>query len=126
MYGNPYATVNPELLERAARYGTAVHNELEVLMAYREEWGAAPTPEMMHFQEVRNYFAYIEPIYKIAPQLVERVVVLYNADHRPVSAGRFDMLCTVNDELCLADFKTTSTIHRPQVTAQLNLYRRAA
>ena len=46
--------------------------------------------------------------------------------HFEVAAGRFDLLCEVDGVLTLADFKTTSTIHRQLVTAQLNLYAIAA
>ena len=53
------------------------------------------------------------------------MVVLYD-NGKPVAAGRFDLLCNVNGKLTLADFKTTSTIHKQLVTAQLNLYLKAA
>lgn len=68
----------------------------------------------------------VEPIYKIEPILTEKVVVFSAPDNRVVAAGRFDLLCTVDGVLTLADFKTTSVVHRELVTAQLNLYLHAA
>lgn len=124
VYGNPYANVNPEVLKRAADYGTAVHNELQELIEMRKE--SPDIPLSFSYQETSNYFTFVEEIYKIKPILTEKVIVLYDDNHIPVSAGRFDLLCTVNNELTLADFKTTSTIHRQLVTAQLNLYARGA
>ena len=124
VYGNPYANVNPDMLKRAADYGTAVHNELQELIEMRKE--SPDIPLAYSYQETENYFKFVEEIYKIKPILTEQVIVLYNDNNIPVSAGRFDLLCTVNDELTLADFKTTSTIHRQMVTAQLNLYARGA
>lgn len=124
VYGSPYTNVNPEILKRASEYGTAVHNELQELIEMRKE--SPDIPLFCTYQETQNYFTFVEDIYKIKPILTEKVIILYDKENNPVSAGRFDLLCTVNGELTLADFKTTSTIHRQLVTAQLNLYAKGA
>ena len=124
VYGDIYGAVNPELLKRAADYGTAVHDELQRWIELRKI--DADIPIITTYQEVNNYFSLVEDIYRIKPIMTEQVVVLYDDSGLPASAGRFDLLCTVNGDLTLADFKTTSVIHRKQVTAQLNLYLRAA
>ena len=124
VYGNSYANVNPELLKRSADYGTKVHEELQNLIELRKEDDGAPL--YSEYQEVENYFKFVEPIYKIQPIMTEKVVVLYDDNNKPYAAGRFDLLCNVDGHLTLADFKTTSTIHRQLVTAQLNLYLKAA
>lgn len=123
-YGNQYAGVNPEILQRAADHGTAVHKELQEWIETRKRF---PEAEIISaFSEVQNYFTYVEPVYHIIPKDTERVVVLYDSAGVPCAAGRFDLLCTVAGAPTLADFKTTSSIHRTAVTAQLNLYARAA
>ena len=43
-----------------------------------------------------------------------------------MSCGRFDLFCKVSGQETLVDFKTTSSVHRQLVTAQLNLYLKAA
>lgn len=123
-YGNAYANVRPEILQKAAEYGTKVHKDLQDLIELREMDDSIPL--VSEYQEVQNYFNLVEPIYKIKPTLTEKVVLLHDADGKPVAAGRFDLLCEVDGVLTLADFKTTSTIHRQLVTAQLNLYAIAA
>lgn len=123
VYGNAYSGVNPELLKRSAEYGTAVHDELQQLIEIRKQNPDVPL-DYAH-QETRNYFTFVESIYKVEPLLTEQMVVLYNED-KPAAAGRFDLLCNVKGKLTLADFKTTSTIHKQLVTAQLNLYLKAA
>lgn len=123
VYGNAYAGVNPEILKRAAEYGTAVHDELQQLIEIRKQNPEVPL-DYAH-QETRNYFTFVESIYKVEPLLTEQMVVLYD-DGKPVAAGRFDLLCNVKGKLTLADFKTTTTIHKQLVTAQLNLYLKAA
>lgn len=124
VYGDTYAAVNPEVLQRAAEYGTAVHTELQQMIEMRQKNPGIPL--FSSYQEVTNYFTFVEPIYHIEPIMTEKVVVLYDQDGQPCAAGRFDLLCNVNGEKTLADFKTTSTIHRQLVTAQLNLYLIAA
>ncbi len=124
-YGNKYSAVRPEILEAAAKYGTRVHSELDHFITLRQQ--DEKTPIVSDLVEVRNYFDFVEPIYDIKPVMTERVVVLYDRlGGNIVAAGRFDLLCLVKGILTLADFKTTSTILKQSVSAQLNLYRIAA
>ena len=120
VYGDTYSAVKPELLKAASEYGTAVHNELQMVIE-----GFTSLDETQ-YPETKNFFSYIMPRYNIKPVMTEKVVVLYDPSGKPVAAGRFDLLCEVNGKLTLADFKTTSAIHRQLVTAQLNLYLIAA
>lgn len=124
VYGDSYSAVNPEILKRAAEYGTAVHEEIQQLIEMRKENSGIPISPK--YQETNNYFTFVEDIYKIVPLMTEKVVVLYNENGEPCAAGRFDLLCTASGKKTLADFKTTSTIHKQLVTAQLNLYLKAA
>ena len=125
VYGDTYSKVNPAILKAAAEYGTAVHAELQESIDKQIE-NPEYLPSSLLYPESQHYFNLVAPIWKITPCLTEKIVVLYGPNNRPVAAGRFDLLCKVNGKLVLADFKTTSTIHRQLVTAQLNLYRKAA
>lgn len=123
-YGDTYENVNPEILKRAAEYGTSVHSDLDRLINLRF---ADPKATLAStYQEVQNYFNFVEPIYKIDPIATEKVVVLYDDKNEPIAAGRFDLICTVKGKKALADFKTTTTLHKDLVTGQLNLYLKAA
>ena len=119
-YGSSYGMVHPDILAAAARRGTNVHCELEHFIELRKK--DPQTKIESEYDEVKNYFEFVEPIYKIASIMNEKVVVLYGADGKVAAAGRFDMFCTVNGKKTLVDFKTTSTIKRQLVSAQLNLY----
>ncbi len=123
-YGDIYGSVRPDLLKRSAEYGTEVHKDLQTLIEIRQEDDSIPL--VSDYQEVQNYFNFIEPIYGIKPISTEKVVVLHDKTGKPVAAGRFDLLCTVKGELTLADFKTTTAVHKQLVTAQLNIYVMAA
>lgn len=121
VYGNHYNGANPEVVERAAKYGTAVHNELKNLIELRKL--NEDIPLVSDYQEVQNYFTYVEPIYNIQPIFNEKVVALYDDNNNIVACGRIDMYCLQDNKETLIDFKTTSTIIKQYVTAQLNLYR---
>ena len=119
-YGNKYAFVRPEILKASADYGTKVHAEIEEYINARKK---DPNAELVTIHdEVKNYFKFVEPIYDIKPIMTEKVVVLYAPDGTVAAAGRFDMLGTVKGKTTLIDFKTTSSINKQSVTAQLNLY----
>ena len=124
-YGDIYSHVNKDVLAKAAERGTQIHQELQVHIDARIE-DRSHVVSGLCFKETENYFNIIEPIWKISPIMTERVVVLYSPDGVPKAAGRFDMLCNVNGIQTLVDFKTTSVLHRREVTAQLNLYLMAA
>ena len=126
VYGDSYAQVSPDILKKAAEYGTTVHNELQEWIEKRFADSSIQIPLDQIHPETRNYFCLIEPLFKVEPVMTEKVVVLYAPNGRPVAAGRFDLLCRRGGQLTLADFKTTSTLHRKLVTAQLNLYKKAA
>ncbi len=128
VYGDTYASVNPEMLQRSATYGTQVHEELSSLIEMRKKGAdikGIVDSGVLH-QEAQNYFNFVEPIYKVEPLMTEKIVVLRNKEGKPVAAGRFDLLAKINGKTGICDFKTTSSIHRQLVTAQLNLYLRAA
>lgn len=119
-YGNSYAMVRPEILKASADYGTNVHSQIEHFIELRKK---DPKVEIVsEYDEVKNYFNFVEPIFKISPIMTEKVVVLFGPDGKVAAAGRFDMLCTVDGKTTLVDFKTTSTIKKQLVSAQLNLY----
>lgn len=128
IYGDSYSMVNPNLLQRSADYGTKVHKEIQGLIELRDCGWDISDRISEKTQETRNYFNQIEPLYKIFPLFTEKVVVLYNDEGKPVAAGRFDLACRIGDDkqLAICDFKTTSTIHTKNVSAQLNLYKKAA
>lgn len=127
VHGNKYINVDPELLERSANYGTKVHKEIQDYIEIRKTGIDIESFIKESTQETRNYFNIIEPVYKIEPLLTEIVVVLYDNDE-PIAAGRFDLAAhhPSDDNIMLCDFKTTSSLNIKDVSAQLNLYKKAA
>ena len=123
-YGSSYEFVDPDLLKQASEYGTAVHNELSNFIDGRMKDPKFPCETT--YPEVYEYFDFVEPIYGVEPVMTEQIVILYDEDGTPAACGRFDLLCKVQGELTLADFKTTTSLNKQHIIGQLNLYLIAA
>ena len=123
-YGDKYEGVDPEVLKKASEYGTKVHAELQQAIDLRNEDPVAPF--FCETPEANNYFNQVEKIYKINPKFTEKVVALYDPNNNIVACGRLDLICDVAGDLTIADFKTTYSVNRQYVSAQLNLYATAA
>jgi len=123
-FGNSYDAVNPEILKSASEYGSIIHDQLSTIID--KKLAGIKEDIQTDYDEVYNYFCYVEPFYGIRPTMTEKVVLLYGADGTPAACGRFDLLAKLNGENALLDFKTTTNMHILSVTNQLNLYLIAA
>lgn len=123
-YGDSYSSVNPLVLKKASEYGKKVHEELQEWTEIRKNCPEAQV--ISSYPEVIDYFSFVEKLFCIEPLLEEKIVLLYGKDDVPVAAGEFDLLCKKNGKLTLIDFKTTSSLNRKSVIAQLNLYLKGA
>lgn len=111
-FGNKYDHVDRATLERASGAGTQVHEAIEAWCRDGEE---------SDLKELRN-FKVLQRLYKFQVLENEIPVILF-MDNEPVSAGRLDMVITLNGEMGLADIKRTSALDKEYLFYQLNLYR---
>lgn len=112
-FGNKYASVDHETLQRASERGTEVHEAIERYCTRGDE---------SELPEVRN-FKFLQKKYGFVVTCNERPVILFD-DDEPILAGRYDMLLSLDDErYALADIKTTSTLDKEYLALQLNIYR---
>ena len=119
-FGNIYGDIPEDVLQRAAEYGTAVHQEIQANLE-------GNTIEV-NYVETDNFLNVIAPRLYLEPIQCEQIVVIYDKRGAPIAAGRYDLLAYTTEQKIktLIDFKTTSTLHRQQVIFQLNLYKRGA
>lgn len=111
-FSNKYDHVDKATLERASEAGTKVHEVIEAWCRNGED---------SDLKELRN-FKVLQRLYKFQVLENEIPVILF-MDNEPVSAGRLDMLITLNGEIGLADIKRTSALDKEYLFYQLNLYR---
>lgn len=111
--GNEYTNVSKEILDRAAKHGTMIHEAIERYETSHnydiEGYNEDETKALEFFREIKEK----ENIY-IAD--MERIV--YTKDY----AGRFDIFGQVNKQQAFIDIKTNSNYPKEHLELQLGLY----
>ena len=111
-FGNKYAGISKETLNRAAERGTAVHEAIELMV---KDGIDSDLPEVRNFRFLQRQYGF-----EVAGS--EMPVILFK-DDEPIAAGRFDLMLIMNGVVGGADIKRTSTLDKEYVACQLNLYR---
>lgn len=111
-FGNKYAGIDKDVLQRAADKGTEVHEAIEKL---------CKTGEVEELKEVKN-FIFLQKQYKFEVLDNEVPIILFRNDE-PVAAGRLDLVLKIDDKVGGGDIKRTSTLDKEYLAYQLNLYR---
>lgn len=104
-----YSTVDIDILKRSADYGTIVHKELENFIK----------KDIVSFtQEVEHFEMWIKEN-QLEDSMLESELMVNN----DIVAGTIDFIYEIDGELVIADFKTTSQVHKEAVSWQLSIYR---
>lgn len=102
-----YESVDEEKLKKCAEYGKTVHKELE---SFIKDDMPSFSSEVMNFEiwSKQNHIEYLESELKVNNDLV---------------GGSIDFIYEKDNEIVIADFKTTASIHKEAVSWQLSIYR---
>lgn len=111
-FGNKYASIDKEVLQRAADAGTAMHTAIE---EYCQHGTESDLPELQNFKFLRKKYKF--------DVLENEVPVILFFDDTPVAAGRLDLVLKMNGQIGGADIKRTSVLDKEYLAYQLNLYR---
>ena len=110
-----YDGISRKTLDRAAEKGTAVHNSIENYLKF----GFVDIPPE-HRGYLDGFLAWFE---KMNPEVVGSEVKLY---HKMMQyAGTIDLLCYIDGDLCLYDFKSTYSVSEMTCGVQLEAYAQA-
>lgn len=109
-FGHKYDRVNSEVLKAAAERGTAIHKAIE------DYCHGIPS----ELPEVRD-FAFLQSKYKFET-IKNEVPIILDFDGETF-AGRLDLILIIDDEMAVADIKTTAALDKEYLGYQLNLYR---
>lgn len=112
-FGNKYAGISAETLQKAAEKGTKVHEAIENF----EKWKI----EDIGCQELKDY-KFLKRQYKFECRDNEVPIILFK-DGKPIAAGRLDLVLEMKLDLGLGDIKRTATLDKEYLAYQLNLYR---
>lgn len=108
IFADKYKDVPDFVLQRAAEFGTAIHNAIE------HESDDDLTDEQ---QVVYNRWLKLKTKHNIKAVEQEQIIHL---GHQ--YAGTFDMMAEIDGELCLVDIKTTYNLDKEYLSWQLSLY----
>ena len=112
LFKGKYDSVPPFVLQRAAQFGTGVHEAIE-----NGEWLGL---DDVQYKVYQNYLKLLKTE-DITPTAHERIVN-YGYDY----AGTYDMDCMIKGADCLADVKTTYALDIEYLSWQLSMYELAS
>ena len=99
------------IMKRAGKEGTQVHEAIETLLAgeeldWMDDYGNAKYNETVW--EMINKFVDFWKTYK--PELISTEEFVYSDEHK--YAGTADLVCKLDGEVWLIDFKTSNSLHK--------------
>lgn len=112
IFPNKYSKVPKSILDRKAKYGSKVHEAIEVF----EKTGEVIELNIYQDLSLKQYFKLKEK-HKIEV-LEQEQIISYNYDY----CGRFDMIARIGEDLCLCDIKTTAELDLEYLSWQLSFY----
>lgn len=119
VFSRKYAGISEEVLNEAARKGTAVHDAIEKWCKTEDEDVKKSLEE--EFQEVRG-FKTLKKLYDFEVVSNEIPIILEDSKGNPIAAGRLDLVITKDGKIGGADIKRTAVLDKMYLTYQLNLY----
>lgn len=102
-----YSEVSKLVLEAKAQRGTLIHQEIQ---DWIEEGTIGFTTELTNFITYMNTHKEVK--------IVDDEFIVYN----DIVAGRADLLLSEDNNLIIADIKTTAIVHKDSVSWQLSIY----
>lgn len=110
-----YRAVDPDVLERAAKRGTAIHNAVENYAKFGIE--DIPPTYAGYFQGFREWWELQQPEVLATECRVYHKILRY--------AGTADLLCVIGGRVTLVDYKSSAQVNSKLCAVQLEGYDRA-
>jgi hypothetical protein len=115
IFPDKYKNVSSEILNQKAKYGSKIHEAIEVL----EKTGEII--ELNTYQELSiQQYMKLKQKYDIEV-LEQEQMISYDYDY----CGRFDMIAKVGKDTCLCDIKTTAELDLEYLSWHLSFYEMA-
>ena len=110
-----YRAVDPEVLEKAAKRGTAIHNAVENFAQFGIE--DIPPAYGGYFQAFRTWWELRKPEVLATECRVYHKILRY--------AGTADLICVIGGRVTLVDYKSSAQVNSKLCAVQLEGYDRA-
>lgn len=112
IFPNKYLKVPKSILDRKAKYGSKVHEAIEVY----EKTGNIIKLNIHQELSLKQYLK-LKGKYNIVV-LEQEKIISYDYDY----CGRFDMIARIGKDICLCDIKTTAELDLEYLSWQLSFY----
>lgn len=128
IFPDKYKNVDKKILNRKAEYGTKIHESVEMYetniktMMLEEAFDVTvQAQELNYIQEasLRQYVKIKRENYITV--LEQEQMIQYEKKY----AGRFDMIASIKEKICLCDIKTTAELDKEYLSWQLSYYEMA-
>jgi len=128
IFPDKYKNVDKKILNRKAEYGTKIHESVELYenniktMTLEEAFDVTvQAQELNYIQEasLRQYVKIKRENYITV--LEQEQMIQYEKKY----AGRFDMIASIKEKICLCDIKTTAELDKEYLSWQLSYYEMA-
>lgn len=117
------------IMQKAGNKGTKVHQAIHSLLLGNEvhmddKLPNADTgePEEITLEEYEAVMSFVEWFQETKPEVFASELVVFNEEH--TFAGTLDLICKINGEIWLWDYKTSAEIY-PSHEAQISSYKHA-
>ena len=110
-FKDKYKNVKKEVLNKAAKRGTEVHNAIENYCKNGTE---------SELREVKN-FKFLKKQYKFEVLGNEIPIIIFDDRGKPIATGRLDLVLKDGEKIGLGDIKRTSVLDKEYLAYQLNL-----
>ena len=114
IFPDKYKGVDKETLNNKAKYGSTIHEYIEMFEKGRYE----ELPQLDLYQKL-SFKQYCKLVAKYDIQVLEQEKMIHYED---IYAGRFDMIANIRGDKCLCDIKTTAELDMEYLSWQLSLY----
>lgn len=127
IFPDKYKGVDERILNNKARYGTKIHNSIELYETILKN-------NNLDVNEVFQYVVINEVLDYIQEASLRQYIKLKNENSITVLeqekmiqyqgkyAGRFDMIADISGDVCLCDIKTTAVLDEEYLSYQLSYY----
>lgn len=112
IFPDKYKNVSTSVLNKKAKYGSKVHEAIEIL----EKNNKIIDLNIYQQLSIEQYIK-LKKKYDIEV-LVQEQMISYNYDY----CGRFDMIAKIGKDICLCDIKTTAELDEEYLSWQLSYY----
>lgn len=128
IFPDKYKNVDKKILNRKAEYGTKIHESVELYenniktMTLEEAFDVTVQAQKLNYIQEASLRQYVKIKRENYITVLEQEQMI---QYEKKYAGRFDMIASIKERICLCDIKTTAELDKEYLSWQLSYYEMA-